>query len=415
MALLHLRGRRLASCLLVGLLALGALAVPDSGTAQQAAGPVRVTVRDEQNTSAAAEPVLPVDPQPRIQIGNGIGNGDEMAFGLSVNGQRLCYNPQGGIATTFRINGQMIYPANGVGTWEVRRQALPPSRLGKQRYGFTCVWVHNRIRVTQVVEIVPSRPAKKAGGQKRLLDTVLVRYTVENKNAVAQEIGVRVYMDTYVIDNDGCLFAAPSTHPGKILDGVELKDKQLPDVLQALQRPDLKNPGFVANYTLKFGKRLEGPNRVVVTQLGRLAPDGWNVIPAPAMGDSAMGMFWDPQKLPPNGKRELVYAYGVGVASNPESEGRVNLALGGSFEPNKQFTITAYVEDPLPGQTLTLELPKGMERVEGKELQPVPPPGDEGAGLVLWKARVLETGTFPLRVRSSNGLTLTRHITISRN
>jgi len=128
-----------------------------------------------------------------------------------------------------------------------------------------------------------------------------------------------------------------------------------------------------------------------------------------------MGMFWDPQKVPANGKRELVYAYGVGVASNPENEGRVHVSLGGSFEPHKLFTITAFVEDPLPGQTLTLELPKGMERVEGKELQPVPAPGDTGAGLVLWKARVLETGTFPLRVRSSNGVTTTKIITISQN
>ena len=91
------------------------------------------------------------------------------------------------------------------------------------------------------------------------------------------------------------------------------------------------------------------------------------------------------------------------------------LTLGGSFAPGKLFTIQATVDDPVLGQTLTLELPPGMERVEGKELQPVPPPSDEGAGLVLWKARVLETGTFPLRVRSSNGLTLTKHVTISRN
>src|SRR5439155_8953295 len=127
-----------------------------------------------------------------IQIGNGLGNGDDMAFGLSVNGQRLCYNPQGGIGTTLRIDGQMVYPGGGAGTWEVRRQALPPGRFNKQRYGYTSVWSLNRIRVTQVVEIVPSRPATKAvAGQKRLLDTVLVRYTIENKNAVAHDIGVR--------------------------------------------------------------------------------------------------------------------------------------------------------------------------------------------------------------------------------
>src|SRR5262249_45325616 len=175
-------------------------------------------IRDEQKTTASVEMFLPVDPQPRVQIGNGFGNGDDMAWGLAINGQRLCYNPQGGIGTTFRIDGQVLYPAGGVGSWELRRQALPPGRQGKQRYGFTSIWSFNRIRVTQVVEMVPSRPSKQAGpGQKRQLDTVLVRYTLENKDAVAHDIGVRVYMDTYIIDNDGCLFAAPSTHPGKVL------------------------------------------------------------------------------------------------------------------------------------------------------------------------------------------------------
>jgi hypothetical protein len=54
-----------------------------------------------------------------------------------------------------------------------------------------------------------------------------------------------------------------------------------------------------------------------------------------------------------------------------------------------------------------------MERVEGKELQPVLAEPSAGSGLVLWKARVLQPGTFVLRVRSSNGVTLTKTITIT--
>src|SRR5262245_23719277 len=112
---------------LTGLLVLSVLAV-SGGVAQPTGSPVRVSIRDEQKTSEAIEPVLPVDPQRRVQIGNGFGNGDDMAWGLAINGQRLCYNPQGGIGTTFRIDGQVLYPAGGVGSWELRRQALAPSR-----------------------------------------------------------------------------------------------------------------------------------------------------------------------------------------------------------------------------------------------------------------------------------------------
>src|SRR5439155_462026 len=99
-------------------------------------------------------------------------------------------------------------------------------------------------------------------------------------------------------------------------------------------------------------------------------------------------MYWDPKTLNPGAKRELAYAYGQGIAGNPENEGRVELALGGSFEPGKRFSVTAYVQEPQPGQTLALELPPGMERVEGKEEQPVPAATASGNSLVLWKARV---------------------------
>ncbi len=220
-------------------------------------------------------------------------------------------------------------------------------------------------------------------------------------------------MDVYIVDNDGALFAA-TTIPNKVLDGIELKDKTLPDYLQVLQRPDLKNPGFVAHLTLNMGPGGEKPNRVVLTRHG-IGFATWDMMPVVAMGDSALGVFWDPKEIKAGGKREIAYAYGQGIAIAPESEGRFNLVLGGSFEPGKLFTVAAYVQDPAAGQALTLELPPGMERVEGKEIQPVSPAGEERAqSLVLWKARVLKTGEFPLRVRSSTGLTQSKLITVSR-
>ena len=90
------------------------------------------------------------------------------------------------------------------------------------------------------------------------------------------------------------------------------------------------------------------------------------------------------------------------------------MALGGSFEPGKLFTVSAYVQEAAPGQYLSLELPAGMERVGGKELQPVSTIDENGNALVQWKARVLQTGRFTVRVRSSTGVTQTKIITISR-
>jgi hypothetical protein len=66
------------------------------------------------------------------------------------------------------------------------------------------------------------------------------------------------------------------------------------------------------------------------------------------------------------------------------------------------FTITTYADWPGRGQALTLVLPPGVERVEGKEIQPVPA-ADSGSSAVLWKARVLRPGDYTITVRSNAG------------
>src|SRR5207253_90413 len=111
--------------------------------------------------------------------------------------------------------------------------------------------------------------------------------------------------------------------------------------------------------------KLEPPSRFVCSTLGGVSGPIWDVMVQQA-GDSAVAIFFDPKAIPPGGKRDMAYAYGIGIASNPENEGRVSMDVSGAFEPGKQFTITAYVADPLESQALTLELPAGLERMDGK-------------------------------------------------
>jgi hypothetical protein len=134
--------------------------------------------------------------------------------------------------------------------------------------------------------------------------------------------------------------------------------------------------------------------------------------PAQPAGDSACCLLWNVKELRPGAKRTMVYAYGGGIGSDPENDGIVSLALGGSFAPGKLFTISAQVDDPAREQALTLELPPGMERVEGREIQPVPPAGASGTSMVLWKARVLRLGDFDVKVHSSTGVTQVKHVRI---
>jgi hypothetical protein len=388
-----------AGCLALGLSALGLLAVAGpAGFGQQPPRRVKVTIQDA--TPVVQEIALPIEPQIRAQPSFP----GAMSYGLNVDGKRLTFS-SGSARTMVRVDGNIFFP-------NAQQRPLGPGPRGKPRHGVTSTYVQNNVHITQVLEIVPGKPSvKPKPGQKRQMDTLLIRYLIENKDTRSHDVGVRVRIDTYCWTNDGCLFASPEKHPGKILNGVTLKGKDLPDYLQILQNNNLQNPGWVAHFTCKVG-RYDPPSRVVCTSHGA-GENGWEVQVIPAQGDSDAAFYWDPVKIPAGGKRELAFAHGQGIATSPENEGRVNLDLGGSFEPGKAFTATAYVHDPVEGQSLALEVPPGMELVRGKEIQPVPAPNESNSSIVQWRARVLRPGTFALRLRSSNGVTYTKNITVA--
>lgn len=69
------------------------------------------------------------------------------------------------------------------------------------------------------------------------------------------------------------------------------------------------------------------------------------------------------------------------------------------------ITITAQVEHPVRGQSLQIELPPGLERVEGKEIQPVIAFADLNASFVAWRVRGMRAGDYECTVRSNSGMT----------
>jgi hypothetical protein len=364
--------------------------------------PVTVKILDEKPVVVDVADSGPIDPVQHAQLQN---TGNMMVI-VRVDNQTMHL---GAIQTSFKIDNQVMFAGQPPGQLKVVNQALPKGKSGKARVGGRTVYEVNKLVATQEVEVIAT---KAKPGQKRRLDAVLVNNLIENTDDRPHSIGMRIFMDVYIVNNDGALFAAP-TEPGKVLDGVELKGKKVPDYLQFLQVPDLKNPGFVAHMTLNFGRAYEMPDRIILTNLGAQI-DQWNLAVQQAGGDSAMGVYWEPKEIKAKTKRHIAWSFGQGIAPNPEAEGRVSLNLGGSFEPGKLFSIAALVQDAAPGQTLALELPAGMERVEGAERQPVPANNDDGNSLVMWKARVLQTGEFTVRVRSSTGTTQAKIIRISR-
>ena len=90
----------------------------------------------------------------------------------------------------------------------------------------------------------------------------------------------------------------------------------------------------------------------------------------------------------------------------------LSLAVSGALQPGKMLTITARIDNPVPGQYVALELPPGLERAEGKEIQPVAESLAQDASLVVWKARAIRAGEFDLAIRSSTGARLVQRLKI---
>src|SRR6185437_11073407 len=172
----------------------------------------------------------------------------------------------------------------------------------------------------------------------------------------------------------------------------------------------LENPGTVAHLTLRLGGRLDPPDRVTlgrrINQLqwkpGEEPHVDWlfPVLPMRdnvGQGDSGVVLYWDAKELPPKGHREMGFAYGLGHVSSGEGGGKLGLTVGGSFLPGEEFTVTAYVNEPLPRQTVSLELPRGLTRVDGEATRNVPPlPADAVSrnSPVTWKVKAARRGRY---------------------
>lgn len=375
------------------------LAVTARTWAQGVAAPYRIEFAEPR--SEIGELNLPVDPTLHAQVQT---TGD-MVWGMRIDGKPLCFGGAS-IRTTFRIDGRSVQPTQAA--WMPLHQKSNPGVPAYQS-----VWNQGNLRIVHTLHVVPTKPDKAAAGQKRRLDAVVSAYEIENNDTQPHSVGVRAWMDAYCWNTDGPLIIS-SKEPERVLNGVELKGKTLPPVVRCLSMGATATAGFAAHFVLKMGSRYEGPDRFLHTTHVPPALDDWNFGVAAANGDADYVIYFEPKEIPAKSKRLVAYGYGEGLAGNPTSEGKVTMQLRGSFEPSKLFSITAYVEDPIEGQTLTLDLPDGMERLEGGELQPVPAAVEGGMAAVLWKARVQRPGQFTMHVRSNSGAVYSRTVTISK-
>jgi hypothetical protein len=259
------------------------------------------------------------------------------------------------------------------------------------------------------VQIVP-------GAQSGQLDTCLVRYTVENKSTLPRKVGVRMLLDTYIGANDGVPFAIPGR--AGLVNRPEVFEKdRIPDYIQALERPDLKDPGTVAHLGIKG---IEIPN-IQIEPIAKLIIRPWYDTPAWEMPpiddeaknqpikDSCVVLYWQEREMKPGEVRDLAFTYGLNAITAPEDTANLAVTVGGSFVVGNTFTVTAYVKDPQPDQKVKLILSEGLSFVPGQQAEQTIPAveGQGDVSQVSWRVHSDKAGTHVLQAVS--GITGVQH------
>ena len=333
---------------------------------------------------------------------------DRMTFGIAKldpdnrtgPGRRLIYGDFGHTnSTILLVDGkERVFGHRAAGRWIV-----PPRDVG--RYGgktATYQFKDEPIAVTQEVSIVPGESIEVAPEEyRRLLDTCLVKYKVENRDRKPHQVGLRVLLDTYIIDNDGVPFTIPGAKELVKTQKDFPSAKEVPDFLQILERPDVKDPGTVAQLTLHISDRLDPPTRVSLTQWpGNALKDHWKVPMQPMSGDSAVVIYWDQEELAPGKSREMGFTYGLGSVSAERST--LGVTVGGSTFVGGDLTVVALVAEP-KAQTIRLDLPPGLSlHADTPAVQDVPPREKTPEGVravpVTWRVRADGSGEYNLVV-----------------
>src|SRR5262249_60460646 len=168
--------------------------------------------------------------------------------------------------------------------------------------GMRGAWLFTKeqILVTQTVELMASEQAQDH--DKRLIDTVLVRYRIENQDRTPHRVGLRFLLDTLIGANDEPFFTVPGTD--SLIDLPRDFDGSVPIFIQALEKPNIKDPGTVTLLNLRPGGRLESPARVSMTHWpGKTARGPFIPLHVPLtktfQKDSALVLSWHHQDVPP--------------------------------------------------------------------------------------------------------------------
>ena len=224
------------------------------------------------------------------------------------------------------------------------------------------------VSVKQVLRIVKNSSTNRE-------DIVEVKYIVKNNDSNQHDVGLRIMLDTKLGSNDNAPFRVPGI--GSVTKELELTGNSIPQYWQAFD--DLNSPSVVAHGTLLKSQYLR-PDKVQFVKWSGINNTLWDYVPNTSqdIGDSAVGVYWNPRTLAPNGSAEFVTYYGLSDLTqvsngtfglNLTGDSNIDLTADG-YNPNP-FTVTAYVRNngatSISNTKVKITLPAGLVLSSGQQ------------------------------------------------
>ncbi|TYP72375.1 OmpL47-type beta-barrel domain-containing protein [Paenibacillus methanolicus] len=236
--------------------------------------------------------------------------------------------------TSLKVDGQeMVY-----GDWTTGEFLTPPAN-NESLTANDSVWRTGDVTVRQVL----SAGVNPATG---LPDALQIRYVITNTGETDHEVGLRLMLDTMIGGNDAAPFKVPGT------SGVEsvnyerdYLDGDVPAFYQVFNDFDI--PGISAQYSLE-GRDATLPDRFTIASWSTMDDTLWEyaITEGRETGDSAVGMWWNPDTLSPGEQRIITTYYGrpgVGGESSLVLSGRKSLSYD-EWQTNP-FKLISYLSN----------------------------------------------------------------------
>jgi len=265
-------------------------------------------------------------------------------------------------ATTLRVDGTDYW--NLGDTTQIGELVEGPATMGGTN---STVWSAGGIRFTQNLQLLPGSSGRE--------DALRMKCVAENTDTAAHEVGVRIFLDTQLGDNDGAPFRIPGI--GDVQQELDLSGDMVPETWQSFD--DLANPTIQTQGTL-VGFQATRPDRAVWANWGRLNDAPFDFVPESiAISDSAVALYWNPVSLQPGQTATYVSYYGLGDIKIVQADlslglsGPGTLTLDGDVYVPNPFTVTLFVgnnrpdaTDPAVNVMAEISLPQGLQLAAGE-------------------------------------------------